>query len=331
MTIHFAGGEDCDFSKNGLASQLSVSTNDKRSFARVSLVCAATTANSNDTRWTAVLPVSVTSVWLTARISHGGAGTTNTYFLFGFNKAGVRRLGLVGSGTTGKLSIGKFDAAFTNTILATEAGSFTALTVYKYDIQVISFGASGTINVFRDGALIMTFTGDLTTNAITNLDGIALGNTGNFSAASFSEVICALTDTRSLGLVTLDPVANGNAYNWTNSFSSVSETILDDTTLIVGAINGDIAQFSIDNSRVGTVNTITGVVISGRLQRGSGIQNVQFGVRTGAVDYWSINQTLQTTLTTTQYFFTQNPATSTDWTQAAITNLGFNIGLKATT
>lgn len=333
MAFYFAGGEDSEFIKNGNASMLSVVTGTtfKRSQARCSLQNYLTAGGiQNTTWWSAALASAITNLWLTCRFGSNATSVAG-YFIFGLSKAGIRRIGVVGSGVSGKMSIGKVTVGNVFTILATESGTFAANTLYKLDLQIINFGATGTINLYRDGTLICTFTGDLTTDSITNLDGIILGTNDVLVTANFSEIICTDADTRSLGLITMDPAANGNTYNWTNSFASVNETVLDDATLIVGAANNDTAQFTAVTSRVGTVNTIAGVVISGRFQKGSGVQQLNFGVRTGGVDYWSLDQVLQTTLINGQYVFEQNPATASDWTQAQITAAGFNFGVRAKT
>ena len=163
------------------------------------------------------------------------------------------------------------------------------------------------------------------------MDGIVLGSNDNTNQTNFSEIICASNDTRALGLVTLEPSANGNTYNWTNTYINVNETTLDDATFISAANNGDIAQFTVNNSRVGVVSAIAAVVISARIKRTTGLQNAQLGVRTNNIDYWSANQNIGTSYNPRQYVFTSNPGTSANWLDSQINNAGFNIGLKATT
>lgn len=334
MTILFAGGDDIQFTKIGAASSLNVSefTGIIRSNSRCSLSSNASAANKDTTAWYRKFSTSFTSIWATYRLYHNNNGTTANFPLFVFTSGNaIKRLGIVGTGgTNNKLSIGKISAANVYTTLATEQGEYV-LGLFKYDIQIINYGVNGTVNLYRNNVLIISFTGDLTTDGNTSLDGIRLGSPHENDAHYFSEIIVATSPTANLGVVAMEPILNGNLYNFTGSFADVDETILSDTDIITASNNNDTAQFRVETSRLGTFNHIAGVCVSTRVSSGNGLSNIQLGVRTGGVDAWTSNIPVGGFLQTVEKIFELNPNTGQQFTASEITSVGYNIGLRATT
>lgn len=339
MAILRVIGEDSDFDRVNSAN-LSVSSgvtaSNKRSQARQYVdIYVVASANNLNSFAKLDLPSAITSCWVTARYNTSLSTTVSGLFPLGLAKAGVKRIGLMASGTPNKLAIGKISAAGVITTLATEAGTFILDVVYKYDMQVINFGTTGTVNVYRANAdgtnstLLMTFTGDLTTDGITNLDSVISQGINNSGLSYISEVIIATTDTRGMGLVTLEPTANGNTYAWSGSFTDVSESTLSDVTLISSTTDGQLAQFAFNSSRIGTPGYIEAVVVSARGQGGGGVTTFTPNIRIAAIDYFGTGIVPNAGLKPIQSVFATNPNTGAVFTFSQLTAVGVNYGFRA--
>jgi hypothetical protein len=228
----------------------------------------------------------------------------------------------------------KRNAAASVTTLVTSAIGVTATTQQKLDVHV-TYAVSGGIDIYLDGSLIISYSGDVTTNSATTLSGFILGTTGVASVVTsfWSEVICASADTRAFNLVTLAPAANGNTYNWdTGSYANVNETTLDDTGLITSATAGQLAQFTVGSSGITGTPAIRALCVSARAQKGgTGPQNAKMSVRTGGVDQLSSSLSLPAAMSRAAYIFETNPGTSGPWAYSDLTAAGFNIGIQSET
>lgn len=339
MTILAVVGEDSDFDRvaaGNLTITTSILTANKRGTARESIECyVGLVGNLNTTFAKIDLPSVITSAWVTTRFLAGVGASSAGFMGLGFGKASLRRVGIFGSGTNNKLSIGKVNSVGTVTILATETGTFTAGVLNKYDMQLINFGATGTVNVYRsnsDGSarlLIMTFTGDLTTDAITNLDSVIFQGLNASGTGYYSEIICATTDTTGMGLVTIEPTANGNTFAWTGGFADVSEVTLNDVTLISSVTAGQIAQLAFNSARLGTPPYIEALVVAARGQSGGGVTTFTPTVRVAATDYFGAGIVPGSGIKPVQGVFATNPNTGLAFTFSQLTTAGVNYGFRS--
>ena len=297
MSIYFASGESFDYDLFGTYVSAEIATGANfRSVARCAITAALNSGIINTSWLRANLNASITSCWITFRANFTSATSEAAYPLICLGKSGTRRLGVFGSGTNNKINISKINAANTVTGLATETGTYAINTLYKFDLQIISYGATGTVNLYRaaaDGtgsALIATYSGDLTTDSETNLNQIFIGGLANFTSTYLSEIIVSLNDTRGMGLVTCEPAANGNAFNFTGSFADIDDTsgafATIDGDLVTSNANNDLAQVTLITSRIGTPSAIAAVVISHRSRAGASLPNVTPSLRIAATNYF---------------------------------------------
>lgn len=331
MPFYFIGGEDHDFTKIGTCSVDTATTAARRTaYARCSLQVGGSSAATDG--FQAPFTATATSLWLTGRwYGFGSVSGTNTFDLLAFFDGATRRLMVHVDGAS-HLRISKQNAVGTRTTLATSSLSLALATQYKLDVQVISYGASATVNVYQDNLLWVTFTGDITTDSSTSLSGFVLGNTGTVGAAgtNWSEVIAGTDDTRSMSLCTLPPAANGNAFAWTGSFAGLDEVTLNDTDLATSATANELLQTTIASSGLTGTPAIRAVCVSARASKGgTGPQNIQLNVRTGASDYFSATKALPAALDRVANIFETNPATSGAWAYTDLTAAGFNVGAKS--
>src|SRR5207244_4119060 len=131
---------------------------------------------------------------------------------------------------SGEWKIIKRNAAGTLTTLATSApGTFTSTGtgLHQFDVHIV-YSTSGSIKFYLDGSNtpVMSYTGDTTTDGATHLNQFFLGTYFTGSAAVWSELIVSNADTRSMGLLTLPPVADGNTQDWIGAASDINETAL---------------------------------------------------------------------------------------------------------
>jgi hypothetical protein len=136
------------------------------------------------------------------------------------------------------------------------------------------------------------------------------------------------SDTRSLGLQTFQPVANGNTHSFDTgspAASNVNEVTLDDTTYDGSSTAGQIDQYTIPSLASGYGVVAFGV--SARAAKGaSGPTKIDLGVRVGGSDYWSSDQSLGVSLLNYQIWWSTNPNTTVPWV-----GVPDNIGLQSVT
>lgn len=331
MSFYFIGGEDLDFGKIGAVSVNTASTAARRTAnARCALLVGSNGANTDG--WQAAFTAAQTSFWWTGRLYFGsltgsGAGGNLIAFLDGT----VRRLLILNDGSN-HLRISKQNAAGTLTTLATSSNTVVTSTQYKVDVNVTSYGASATVDVYVDNVLWVTYTGDVTTDSSTSLSGFVIGYCGGAGQAFWSEIFCGSDDTRTQALITLPPAANGNTFAWSNSYASLDETTVDDADLCTSSAANDVAETTITSSGITGTPAIKAVCVAARAQKGgTGPQNIQMAVRTGGNDYFSSNIALPAAFNRVANIFATNPATSGVWAYTDLTAAGFNIGIKSIT
>lgn len=325
---YFVGGEDHDFSKLGNTSTDTATTAARRSaYSRCSLLVGPTPGLGEG--YTGKLSTDVSSFWITAR-AYFKTYSSNRELLSIRDSTGVKRLLLLTSGGAGSFSLYKGAASGSQTLLQNSSNSLPIATLIKIDINVVNYGASGTVSMYVDGTLIISYTGNIQTDSATVLSSFTLANSGDNSY--WSEVIVSDNDTRNMSVVTLAPAANGNSFSWTGSYASVNEVSLDDGTLITSATVGDLAQMTVGSSGINATMSIKAVAVTARAARGStGPQNVKMNVRTGAADYFSPTVALNTVLDRAQGVFVNNPSTSGQWAYSDLTAAGFNVGIRSET
>lgn len=88
---------------------------------------------------------------------------------------------------------------------------------YKFDVQIIDYNQEsiGTVNVYWDNVLILTYTGTLYSESVPSLTHFYLSRVNSTSALAYmSEIVIADIDTRNFRLKTLAPNAAGDTNDW---------------------------------------------------------------------------------------------------------------------
>jgi hypothetical protein len=159
----------------------------------------------------------VTSAWVSCQAAFANSNTNALCVGFGQFSSGNGLCWGIDSGGT-KFAIFKFDGT-TKTQLAVESGTTFALgPLFRIDMQVSNYGASGTVNLYVNGVSIISFTGNLAVSGMTNMDSVTLFNYTTNNPPFYSEIFVADSDTRAIqGMQTLALTGAGTTNNWTNN------------------------------------------------------------------------------------------------------------------
>ncbi len=234
MSILWFGAEDIDF-PNGVVPL--VRTGGFRSgWARCALGNDSNGSPTNAVAIGCTFPGgAVTSCWLSFWCYAANQGNAN-YMLAGLTRSG-KAAGdgiYVGCGNPeAYLRLVTFNGA-SQALLGSQAAAplLTTQNLHKIDMQVSSYGANATVNVYCDGLLALTFTGDVRISSLTDLDRVGIVGEPYGTRHVISEVIVADQDTRLMNLSAHNPEAAGDQNQWTGLFSDVDEITKDDNDYV---------------------------------------------------------------------------------------------------
>jgi hypothetical protein len=320
MAILWCGGEDLDF-QNGFTPVpvATFASHFRAGYARCT-ICGSTSAVTY--RSTNFGPI--TSGWF--GVQNYINWPWNTAACIGLGKSNTNSGIFIGLGPNGRPAIVKKDAGAV-TVLAEHAITGTGgINLVKMDMQVINYGASATVNVYWNGALFLTYTGNIAAAGVTDLDQIQVNNTGNY-ISEFSEAIVADEDTRLLGVVALAPNANGTTQQWTGAMTDVNETTINDATYNYTNITLQDQQYNLIDLPASNL-VIKDLMITARAAgpTGSTASKILLGVKSGAsIDAGSQQTVNPAWVTYSRHFGNIDPATGLPWTVAAINALQLNL------
>ena len=227
MAILWTGAEDIDWPILGSGNISTTGGRFRSGWARCAInQPLMNSSNQTHAHSTSFNGGALTSAWLSCQLF---GSFTNPWTNMGF-------IGFCLSGTNNSLGIGidpsnqlkyclfKYDGT-TRTNLASEGGtSFGNNILTRIDIQVVSYGAAATVNVYVSGVNIISFTGDVTVSGMTNFDSLIFYGTQSMGVAAtpsntqISEVFVADSDTRGqIGMLSLALTGAGTTTGWSNN------------------------------------------------------------------------------------------------------------------
>lgn len=326
MAILWCGGEDLDFAAGVTLPAVDTSSGRFRSaYAR----CDIGALNSSSYPKSVAFPGgAVTSAWLSMQfypVNSGGLGTGA--LLIGLINSSTPSSGLwfaTSSSYDDQCAVCKYDGTTITQLVAESGHSIVQASLYKIDLEVISYGASGTVNLYVGGSLVATYTGNVAVSGITNLDTVVIqGNHTNY--AGFSEIIVASEDTRAMSLATAPPSGAGSTDQWTGAYTDVDEITIDDSTPIYTNSTGKDEQFTVGSLPSGTF-AVRAVMRVARASSTAGATATQVapGFNISGTVYDQGLQATTTSWETLQALYSQNPATSANWTTSDIGSLESN-------
>lgn len=270
--------------------------------------------------------------WMSFWVSTQNTAQNGINILYLNDTSNITRFRLNPNANVNNITVFKVNAAGVQTSLGNFNSGMAVNVLVKWDIFVTD-AVAGLFQIYVNGSLVFSFSGDTTTDGSAhNIAYHYFGNglNGN-NQWDWSETIVSDSDTRSMALVTLAPVANGNTHNFdvgSPAAGNVNEFFTNDTTIDGASVSGLIDQYTIGSLPSGTWS-ILDFGISARMMRGfTGPQHMDLGVRSGAspADFWSPDFTLSTVFASYFYDWALDPSTSSTWT-----GLPVNIGLRSQT
>ena len=338
MSILWAGGEDLDFAQGSVLPQSqNISTaagHFRAGYARCGIgtsISGSASAVFLSVPWAGG---AVTSCWLGFWIAQALPATAfKTHNLI----AGLAQSGATGSGiylmtdnaSGEKLAIGTYLASGPTIVqLASEVGtSLTSGAMLKLDIQIVNYGAAGTINVFSNGILIMTYTGDIRVTGVTGFDTTATAGMGSTPGNQNwnSEFVVADEDTRTFALRTLAVSGAGDTDAWTGAYTDVNEIVLNDATLVTTNIVAFDEEFVLGSLPAGLFQ-VRAIQLVARSSNASGTAtDIAIGVRTAGATFPGTPQSLTTNWVALQSLLATNPNTSAPWVSSDVNALQINL------
>ncbi len=328
MNILWAGGEDIDFPVIGGATVNTSAGTFRSGWARCSL-------NINEfstvTRGNPFNRGAQTSAWITCRYYPSAIYSGSAYALVGFGLSGTNSALVIGVGNSGKTVLGTVSSG-TFATLASEAGNSLSAsnTLVKLDMQVTSYGATATVNIYVNGNLVINFSGNVAVAGMTNFDHVYV--TSYEESSSFSEFFVADSDTRALlGVQTLAPIGAGTTTQWSNNtYTNINGTSYSDANPTYVNTTAKDQEYTV-TAPTPAVFSVIGVVQSARacIPSGSTPTALKLGYGSGGVGHFGTGASKSPTVGFADYQQIDqiNPITGVAWTAADLT--GFQLDMQS--
>lgn len=348
-TIYFAGSEDVDFIPDGYLLGWQAIGLNRPAWSRGALTLQTIANNAsfpypeirNGTDSFEVTPTftNVSTFWFHAQqysqsLDLTALTTFGANFLGFASPDGIWRLALRGAGGDGQIQLIKRDSTGTITVLATSSTNVFFSGLNQIDVNVV-YGTTGSVNVYYEGvnSPALSYSGDITTEGETELNRCFLGLSRDSYVTAWSEVIITDTDSRSMGLFTMPPLAPGNTQDWIGDDNDINKQTIDDSTYINSQTADQLSEWTTPTSLPPGQWEIETIWQTVRINRGLvGPQHFEFLSRpaTAGADYTSTDVFPAAAYDNYTYNWSVNPATSAQWSLADIAT-GFNLGIKSTT
>ena len=360
--ILFCGQEDLSFTPIGgsafasslTTGQFSVDTTAghfRSGYSRYALSFQVINTTTNGINFIRSAQFTSSAFWTTVRLVNVQGGSPNssavTYMRW-LDSSGIVRL-LIRNKTgnappNGIWQVCTQNAAGTVTQIGSDVASFGGINSSppdKIDVY-INYAVSGSFIVYINGAQVFSYSGDVTTNGVTSLAYLDLGqlqSSGNSAAlaTSWSECIVSTSDTRNMSLVTQAPSAAGNTDTFTSgAFSNVNQNFAPtgQASPDYSKSAGQLQEYKVGQSIPAGSFSVISVVQAGQMTISSaGPQHIKFAVRTGGSDFLTTDLTVSTAWGLVTYNWDTNPNTSAAWqtTDLPSASTSFNLGYQSDT
>ena len=282
-TILWAGGEDVDFTSVGGACSSGGSWNNG-TYSRTMVRANASWANDPPLAYCLSSTFTAAStLWFHSYYAWVFSSATNGSQDVGFyGSDGVPRLLLRETSTEGVFKLSTRNAAGVITDLFT-FGNCPHEGPGQMDLA-INYSTSGSATLYCNSVNMGTYTGDITTDGVTQLNQFRLSSVSN--SLWFSEIIVATTPTVTMHLATLVPNGNGAVDTFdVGGVSNVNPANINDANVNASSAPGQVQLYT-TNSVPGGTFSVPAVCVSLRaLVDTTGPQHVQVTIRSGGTNY----------------------------------------------
>ncbi|MDN5836689.1 MAG: hypothetical protein L0H12_04975 [Nitrosospira sp.] len=340
-TLLFAGGEDIDFNcVSGGTCVVDTATGRFRAeWAREAYRVDGITGDPAANRFATPAFTASTTLWVHARYCNDNCGsnttTANAQMLRLLDNNGNPALIVYGTGAAGTIKISSRASNGSLTDLVTCPGAI-GRGLAQIDLYV-NYAVSGELAFYNNGVKVCDFTGN-----VTNGDGATTLSQAEFASASayasgsghsssWSEVIIATTDTRSMARYSALTVVDGSTtgFSGTNVCSSIwRATAVNDANYGYSDADNVVHECAIAGTVPPGAYSVVGLVMSTRALVGTtGPQHFDFVTRVGGTDYTSSDfAPLPAFSNIGNYIQSTNPATGSPWAVSDFAATGFNLG-----
>jgi len=327
MSIIWCGGEELDFIKNSVNAPAFASSYSRTSYARGAIQLYA-----HNTPYLSNIFTSVNSnTWLHWYMQHqsGTVIDTNCFPVGLYNSVTGDAIG-VNFNASDYWCISKRTAAGTITNFVEDTVAAISLnTLTSYDLHIETYGSSGAIHFYRNGNLMLTYTGDITVGSTTDFNQVQLRRINSTWGTYISEIIVADEDTRLMSLKTLAPNAAGDTNNWEGTYANIDELAYSDADTIYTDTVEEDAIFNLTGMPAGDF-ICKAVKIVFRGTDGVGGIGVQAGIKTNSALHLGSTITLGGVWDQYEQLYNQNPETLNRFTPAEIEALQIAFRSKST-
>jgi hypothetical protein len=335
MTILFAGNSTAGFSFANVADQATAGRFDSD---YVSAALRLTSSGSDGSRGRLDTPVfaAQSELWFHFEYYHPSATISNTDggwvdFYSGDNV--VVRLQMVNGEM--RVYLATSDAGSPTWDFAQYTGvTIAVLALTRLDIRLKLDNTEGAFDIYIDGSLVSSFSGDTIKASSTTIDRIRLWCPSTLSNISYdldvSQIIVSTTDSRNLRCKPSVPTGAGT----TNTFDSGAYTdvdeagVADDADYLAATANDQLFLGTVADAPTGAAPVA--VVLNARALSNSGsLLNAQLAVRSGTTNYFSGDIALEAGFSPISNVWETDPDTAAAWTES-----GFNAieaGVRART
>lgn len=325
MSVLQVAGEDIDFGGTGINVQTTAG------YFRSGLARCAINGGGTIKKGNTLSGGAITSCWLSFYQEGNNSGVSPIRFV-GLVLSSTVASGLWVANDTSdntRVSVYKYDGTtMTRLIQGSVTGYYpnNSIQLHRIDLQLINYGASSTINLYVDGTLNGTFTGDCTVSGVTNLDCIGLG-AGGWNSSYSSEIMACDEDSRSFSMLTMAPTGVGNTDSWTGVYTGVNGTSYSDSNPVYTNTATQDEDFNITDAPSTTAYSVKAVIRNVRAAKtaGSTATQVGFGFYIGSTHYPGTAQSMTTSFTLYQQFYANDPSTSAAWVYSSLNALQSNL------
>lgn len=255
-----------------------------------------------------------------------------------YSAAGEMQYALLGTSTGGQY---QFFRSTGNVSFNTQIGSgsvtLAVSTRHIIDIHVKNHSSSGVFDVYVNGSLLSSFSGDTSTNGANAVRYIRFRTASGNNDWQLSQVVAADVPTIGWKVQELPPLTGTQHFNqWTGTFSDCDDFILNyaKADSIYSNVNGDTESFVVADVPAAAASMfVVAVALSARVLStpGSSVNTFTPGLSISSTfyeggDFASAPDDGETIV---QSIWHTNPATSSGWTQSDVNAM--QIGVRAKT
>jgi len=320
MSILWCGGEDIDFPNSPTAVVQSTNASYFRTgYARSALAVSGGTPRNVSSAFPGG---AITSGWIS--VYHLQVlGFTASRRMVGFcNLTPFKGIywGISAASTT-RAALFTYDGSTLTQLVAEAGNSLVAAELAKFDFQMISYGGSGTLNLYRNGVLLVTYTGDISISGEASFGYVSVESGKSDTIGHYSEIIVADADTRLLSLVTMAPNGAGDASTFEGASTDIDEVNVSDADNMYSDATGEACQIALTTIPAGNFSVLhVRAAARAAMAATATPHTLKLGVKSTSIDV-DAGRHLTTAWVTYERDMPVNPVTTNPWLDTEMAGL----------